>query len=139
MALQDDIMEACEDSNGEVNFYNNYSGRGMYGRPCIGITGKLEDCHMLIASVIKELGWRVSRVSKESMDPDYSATDKDLVETMEQYELTVDKLLSYSMDNFGKQFIVYWPNLEPIVPEENLDINLQDSDLREGDPNDPNR
>ena len=129
MSLQEDLKDAC-DSSGEVTFHNDYSGRGMYGRRCVGIAGNKTSCQLVIAQVIKDLGWRVSRVSKESIDPDYSATPEDLDETMEKFEQNVEHLLQYSSDDLGLHSIVYWPNMEP-MDEENLDIELHDADLRE--------
>jgi len=129
MSLQEDLKDACE-SSGEVFFRNDYSGRGMYGRQCVGISGNITSCQLVIAQVIKDLGWRISRVSKESIDPDYSATPEDLQETMEKYEETVQHLIQFSWDNMGLNVIIYWPHLEP-MDEENLEINLHDADLRE--------
>jgi hypothetical protein len=129
MSLQEDFKDACE-SSGEVTFRNNYSGRGMYGRQCIGIVGDIVACQLVIAQVIKDLGWRISRVSKESIDPDYSASPEDLDETMQDYELKVEHILQFRQDDMGLNVILYWPNLEPI-DEENLDIELHDADFRE--------
>ena len=52
------VQQACLDTEGsedEVSFYNNYSGRGMYGNRCVGITGSERACNRLIAEVIKDM------------------------------------------------------------------------------------
>ena len=129
MSLQEDLKDACE-SSGEVTFHNDYSGRGMYGRRCVGIAGNRDACHLVISQVIKDMGWRISRVAKESRDPDYSTTDENLQETMYDYETNIQRLMEYRSDDLGLHSIVYWPNMEPL-DEENLDIELHDADLRE--------
>ena len=102
--LQQLLKSACEDS-GEVNFRNTYSGRGMYGRQCVGITGSRDDCMRVIASVICELH-----------NMDNSA-----------FEEEVEELLGSDQDSMGYDIILYWPQLESI-DEENIDI---DADLSE--------
>jgi hypothetical protein len=102
----------------------------MYGRRCVGIAGNKDACYLVIAQVIKDMGWRISRVSRESQDPDYSTTPEDLQETMYDYETNLERLMQFKSDDLGLHSIVYWPNMEP-MDEENLDIELHDADLRE--------
>ena len=112
--VQELLKEFCEDSS-EVSFRNTYSGRGMYGRQCVGITGSESDCMAVIAEVITDAHNRCE------FDEDFD------------FGKVVDTLLRrQSRDSMGLDVIIYWPNLEPIQ-EENLEIELHDADLREGD------
>lgn len=93
--LQEAIMEAAIQS-GEVGFRNDYSGRGMFGRSCVGITGSIGNCMAVVGAVIK------------------TALRDDL-------DATVDAMLDFSQDSMGYDVIMYWPALEPIKfpePEE---------------------
>jgi hypothetical protein len=115
MRLQDNLKDACEET-GNATFYNNYSGRGMYGRTCVGIVGaSMQDCQLVIAAVIKDGALRISRVAKESKDPDYSTTDDNLEETMDEFDDAVDMLARVCMDSMGLGVILYWPELDPLV------------------------
>jgi hypothetical protein len=115
--LQENIKEVCE-SSGNATFYNHYSGRGMYNRTCVGIVGdSLRDCQRVIAEVIKDAAGRVSRVARESKDPDYSTTDENLEESMDAFDTDVDRLMNTSMDSMGQGVILYWVELDPLVDE----------------------
>lgn len=52
--LNDKIYEAATQS-GDVTFRNDYSGRGMYGKSCVGIMGSMVSCMSVITEIIKEL------------------------------------------------------------------------------------
>jgi len=120
MQLQQDLKDACE-SHGGVDFRNDYSGRGMYGRRCVGITGDHEQCHAVLAEVIKDMAARLARVAKESMDPDYSATLDDLITTQETFGDNIDTLMSFAQDSMGYNVIIYWPSLKSLSEEEEHD------------------
>ena len=128
-SVQESLREACEDvgDSGIVSFRNFYSGRGMYGRQCVGIDGSMAECQLVIAQVIKNLSMALSRVAKESSDPDYSATEDDLADTENDFDHAITSLMNFSMDSMGRGTILYWPNLEPIF-EENQEIELHDAD-----------
>ncbi len=97
--LQQMIEEACEQTEGsdyEVNFRNDYSGRGMYGRTCVGITGDRRGCMRLIADVIKSA--YIQSVEDNKIDKDEA----------------VDILLDFDQDSMGYDVIIYWPGLPSI-------------------------
>jgi hypothetical protein len=131
-SVQEALREACEDVGNSdiVSFRNTYSGRGMYGRQCVGIVGSMAECQLVIAQVIKTLSMALSRVAKESVDPDYSATEDDLADTENDFDLAINSLMNFSQDNMGLDVILYWPNLEPIF-EENQEIELHDAELED--------
>jgi len=128
-SVQEALREACEDvgDSGIVSFRNTYSGRGMYGRQCVGIVGSMAECQLIIAQVVKGLSMALSRVAKESVDPDYSATEDDLADTENDFDKAITTLMNFSMDSMGRGTILYWPELEPIF-EENQEIELHDAE-----------
>lgn len=89
------IQTMCE-NNGYVSFEKSYSGRGMYGSRCIGITGSRDDCQSVIASVITELA--------------YGDGDNHRPLPRDQFDQYVQELMSYSTDSMGRGYtIFYWP------------------------------
>ncbi len=103
--LQEMIEEACkqtEDSEHEVHFRNSYSGRGMYGSQCIGITGSHKACLQVIGQVIKE-AYAVS-TNEDEIDPGQA----------------IDTLIDFDQDSMGRDIILYWPQLPSIDSAEEL-------------------
>ncbi len=90
--LQNALQLLCEQVDDEVSFRNDYSGRGMYGKSCVGITGSKSGCMQIIAEVIK-------------------ASVNDTEMTVEE---VVDMLLNFEQDSMGLDVILYWPDLEPL-------------------------
>lgn len=118
-AVQELLREACEevDADYTVSFHNDYSGRGMYGSKCVGISGSWQACRLVIGLAIKGMASHLVAVARESKDPDFSATDEDLGDTEHDFEQAIDKLMDQCHDDMGLGTIIYWPRLEPI-PEE---------------------
>jgi hypothetical protein len=100
--LQTLLAEAC-DQSGEVNFRPDYSGRGMYGRECVGITGPYFDCMQVISAVIVE----AARNMADADMPDFG-----------EFEQKVETLMNFSQDSMGRGAIIYWPSLESVKVEE---------------------
>lgn len=86
------LRDTC-DKVDNVKFYPKYSGRGMYGRECIGIVGSHTDCMNLIAEVIKN-------AALEYEDNRYKFND------------IVDTLMNSEHDNMGYDIIMYWRKLQ---------------------------
>lgn len=112
--LQKQLADACrnylEDVGLEVEFYSGYSGRGMYGRECVGITGSDRDCRELIGRVICDL-----REDLKSVRLGSSEDENDRV-----FDEAVSILLNYSQDSMGMGgVILYWPELE-VLPEDQM-------------------
>ncbi len=91
-ALATLIKQACEDS-GEVDFRDDYSGRGMYGDRCVGITGTRGQCMSVIGAAIKRAG------------------DDGIGHN---FEKAVDKLMGFSQDSMGLDIIMYWPSIKSV-------------------------
>lgn len=93
--LQNLIREIVEQGE-NVNFRNSYSGRCMYGRSCIGITGSFRACMDIVGEVIKEL---------------HNDSEED------HFDEKVEKLMRMSSDSMGYDMIIYWEDLESIEEE----------------------
>jgi hypothetical protein len=104
--------------SGDVSYRPDYSGRGMYGRKCVAITGGKDDCMRIIGMVICQLRTDLKMVQLGS-----SHAEQD-----QYFAELVDLLLGFAEDSMGFDRILYWPRLEPLdVDDENLEITLHDS------------
>lgn len=112
-SLQKMLKAACEDS-GEVNFRNDYSGRAMYGRRCVGITGTWDACQAVLASVSSEMVQELFGTAIDAADGDENAA-YDLNDTVQD---RLEKLMKFSFDQMGYDVIIYWPRLESLSEEE---------------------
>ncbi len=85
----DDFENLAWDIGGEV--YENYSGRGMFGKTCLAIT-------------VDELENALFRLGRESGDCSFSSFS--------------DYLANFRTDNLGRSFIIYFPKLQKEVDGE---------------------
>lgn len=74
----------------DVEYRNNYSGRGMYGRTCPALVGSMFDIAKVIAAM---------------------AVEDDLAEAAEWLEQTK------RIDSMGLGYVAYWPAAEPLSDE----------------------
>lgn len=102
------LETACNDS-GETGFRDDYSGRGMYGDSCVGITGSLSDCMRVIAYVIQALTDEL-----ENADEDNRFAARRL------FDNQIEALMNFSQDSMGRDLILYWSDLssEPVTTDE---------------------
>lgn len=112
-SVQQLLKAACEDS-GEVDFRNDYSGRGMYGKRCVGITGSRGDCQRVIGEVLRTMVQELFDASIDCADGEENAA-YDLNDTVQE---NIDKLMQQSMDSMGLDVIVYFERLEPLTDDE---------------------
>jgi hypothetical protein len=112
-ALQELIKEACDDAGEDfIQFRNDYSGRGMYGAKCVGITGTMAECQLIIAQVIKGMGEDLSGIAQCS-------THDVLTDAEYEFGQNIGTLMNFTMDSMGMGgVILYWPGLEPISEDE---------------------
>lgn len=92
-ALAKLIQEIAENSDDDCRFRSSYSGRGMYGRECVGITGDRGQLQLVIAEIIKETHHSLAGLN---MDFDH----------------VVDLVMNYSEDSMGRGSIFYWPQIQ---------------------------
>ena len=82
----------------------SYSGRGMYGKQCIGIVASLRNFQKHLTEIIKQC-------LEDFADASHN---EDIIGQKEQskiYEL-IDELFNYSTDNMGLDYVYYWPSIE---------------------------
>ncbi len=79
----DDFSSLAWDIGGEI--YEDYSGRGMFGKTCMGIT-------------VDELENSLFRLGKESADYEFSK-----------------ELENFRTDNMGKGSIIYFPQIQNVL------------------------
>jgi hypothetical protein len=95
--LQVIIQEYCEDDC-EISFRTSYSGRGMYGKSCVGITGSKYICMSSISEIITTLA---KALTNQEIDID-------------TFSGHVQTLLNHKTDSMGYETIVYWPELSVV-------------------------
>lgn len=120
MKLQDQLKDACE-AGGEISFRDDYSGRGMRGRSCVGITGSKAGCMQLIAAVIGEM-------IDQAVWPGADGERHDLAEEAKQ---STETLLDFSQDSMGYDVILYWETLQPLEDERSGEEGMPEDFVQE--------
>lgn len=113
-SIQKMIKAACADMGDAAGFRNDYSGRAMYGRKCIGITGTMSDCQRVIAATIGQM-------TQELFDTAINCDDGEenvAYDMNDAVQEAIDKLLNFKWDSMGFDVIVYWPELESLTDDE---------------------
>ena len=106
---QREIIQNFVDDQGEddeVSVYENYSGRGMFGKNCFGFSlGRYTNSHMFIVGLISNLFESRPYVNDEG------ATEED-EKDLEEYENLIEMLNSrIDIDSLGLGTILYFPNV----------------------------
>jgi hypothetical protein len=111
-----DAVEHYNTETGEdyVGFRDTYSGRGMYGRDCVGITGSWAHCQKVIALAIND-----AYDNNDSVD----ATDENFMDF--DFRGMVDTLLNFKFDSMGHDVILYWEDVQCEEEEEFLGGSMQ--------------
>lgn len=92
------LQSAIADGFEPVRFLKDYSGRGMYGKTCIGISGSNGDCRAVLAAAMTE-------AAVDSRNIQLGSSREETDEYMrEMFEL----LLNHSSDNMGHGVVFYW-------------------------------
>ena len=104
------INEAVADSD-EVEA-RSYSGRAMYGRRCLAITGTHQAClellkqvHNIALSELFDIAVDLGDNDDADANDAYAARDWLMTDI-------VDTMLSYNTDSMGHDIVMYWPNEE---------------------------
>jgi hypothetical protein len=116
MNAQQLLLDAAKDlDNGAA--VRSYSGRGMFGRNCVGITGTLSDCQAVVAGALTAA---MEDLFTSSIDTDDS--DREAYNKRDQVATLIDQLTKFSWDNMGYDVVLYFPNLKwEEVEEEEID------------------
>jgi hypothetical protein len=108
----------CELAESEESVsVRSYSGRGMFGRECVAITGDVRSCQELIAEVIKQA---TSEVIDQAASLDDDSSDREMESFHhEQSQLMklIDTLTAYSYDSLGLGVVWYWPKEQWVESE----------------------
>lgn len=91
-----DIKDAIESMDYEVR---SYSGRGMYGKQCLGVETSLPATQFLLGLV--------GTFCENANNVDNVDDVADFVET----------LIHVSTDNMGRDTIVYWPSIDDVLEQ----------------------
>lgn len=94
-----DIVEGDDDS-----LRSDYSGRGMYGRTCLGYVG--DDP----AGATLEL----ARIVAYQEDPDMDESEYTFDQVMDVLRMAMDELGQPSRDSMGLSTIYYWTRVQVI-------------------------
>lgn len=106
MNLQERIKNTCQ-ALGTVK-YRSYSGRGMYGKQCVGIVGDWKDCQCLMQVVIGDQAQEVFDTARDATDESMDAA----FDEHDDLQQTIAMIFDFRSDDMGLQSVVYWPNLE---------------------------
>ena len=94
------FVDTCEEEG--VSSYVDYSGRGMYGRKCIGIVGSAKDLMRFTLILIEQ-----QKIVE---------SDDSYVEIMSETDTRTihEDWLEARWDNMGSDTIFYWPHIQTI-------------------------
>ncbi len=112
--LQQLIRDACaqsKDSDKATLFHNDYSGRSMYGKNCIAISGSHTACQATWAEVIRA-------ASQEVVEAALDGTEEDAMMLHSSFTGLVHAICKHKTDSFGYDIIMYWPDLPPLEDDE---------------------
>lgn len=103
-------LEAYAGDSENVRFHNDYSGRGMYGKSCVGISGDAQECNAVFCTLIQELAEDLVQHTEEGNGG----------HALKLYKETVEALYNHRTDSFGRGIILYWPSIssEPVTSDE---------------------
>lgn len=122
-SVQQLLKDAADQSDGQVMFTNDYSGRGMYGRSCVGIVGGRHACQEVIAAVLNEMTAQLLQVACDSNGIDREMVDaRNLCNTVQS---NTSILMYFTIDNMGHDVIMYWEQLEPLPDDDGLPSDEQ--------------
>lgn len=95
--IEDFALDTCEVN---ISIHENYSGRGMYGRPCLGISGDEEELMAFITGLAHHVGFALGK--------GFHNKDDDML--TELYEETTQG--SRYSDSLGHGLVWYWPDVQ---------------------------
>mgnify|MGYP003553650138 FL=1 len=103
--LATDIKTAIDNFDSSVTLHTDYSGRGMYGRKCFGVSGRGSSTTILMQLMSTLLSQA-------------ELTLVSFIEELAHYEI--------NSDNLGYDTLIYWPDVEwPDLDEEEIEDEQQ--------------
>lgn len=116
-SLQTLIQQAADDH--DVQF-RSYSGRAMYGKECIAITGETREINRVIAAVSALI---LDEVFDAAIDSEGGGAQPAAHDIRDKAHTYFDKLHNTRSDSMGFDTVLYWPDLEPEATEHIEDFN----------------
>ena len=80
-----------------------YSGRFMYGKKCLAITGQFNDCTQAIGSALQ--------LALDLHIEDINHGDSDLEDVQDPMCNLISLAMEFQMDNMGLDIVLYWPRV----------------------------
>ena len=105
-SLQTLLTEVCSQMEG-VNV-RSYSGRCMYGRECLGLTGTHGDCMTVLSETIKMASQEVFDAAADAVSDDEM---RGANEANSDLHSMLDEVMKYLQDSMGRDVILYWPDV----------------------------
>lgn len=100
------IKELFEEVGANVR---SYSGRGMFGKNCLAISGDLGECQEWISEVAQLLVQTVFDVAMDA-NTDEEREEADNINFEAQNEIA--NLFRYKQDSLGLDVVTYWPDID---------------------------
>lgn len=96
--FQKSLQDAAESCGCDVNI-RSYSGRAMYGKTCLGITGEFGE-------VIKTIGEACALIVR-----DLEFDDDETVATIDKIADVISDAWNFRQDSMGLGVVIYWPRI----------------------------
>lgn len=127
MSKQDfDYTKLLRDNLYDEARVNSYSGRAMYGRRCLALSGDHSEVTRTIAQALS--GLHDDIVNSEVHNNEWKS-EPDRLQDIPNFDRICSTLLDYRQDQLGIGIVVYWPNIEYTNPN---DGEEDDEDYDEG-------
>lgn len=117
--LQSLLFTAVDQVPGDGATIQSYSGRAMYGRHCLAITGSKTECAELLSAALQE-GFNVAH----SHAFDCGEDEKEMRACQQEYTDYLEVLqviFNHQQDSMGYDVVIYWPSIPYEAQEDNED------------------
>lgn len=98
---------------GDLNVgIRTYSGRAMYGKKCLAITGDATDCQKFISEAINH---RIQEMWDKVVDLNDDSDEAEWAEANDEKDALMDFVTNIGrarQDSMGLDVVIYWPNIE---------------------------
>jgi hypothetical protein len=108
-----ELIREAADCTDELFFRKNYSGRGMFGRKCVALTGDLRDIQKAIGEVHKSLVDHLFDAMEELFDLEMNSEEQEqMYATRNEVLSAIETLARWKIDSMGLSQVVYWENIQ---------------------------
>lgn len=119
--LQKAFQELAEHGERQAE---NYSGRGMFGKECLGISGSKNELRQVISGMIgASLVYDLVDMVADRSSPD---SEEYIEKECCAVNCAISMLLDWEEDSLGRGVIYYWPGLDLALDDEGQVVNLDD-------------